>query len=411
MTRHNRYHRFFLSPDADTATLGGGIADVIPAAGTGPSVTEINLDSTPAIENSPAVKALEQIKDRTKSPEELGMRSAAEDSELMELTKPRARGADGKFLPKDEPGAPAAQPAKPQAPKPVAKAPTPAKPAQVKPAPAAVPPVVPAKAKEPADNPTAALEARLKELEAKLAKAEQPAPKAPEPTEPPKTAEEQAAAQKERENAFLTSARNNYLLPEANLDKILMGGAEGAQELANLIATGEMKSRQFAADQMQKMYDDLRAELAGLDPIRQSHSQVQELIAETTFLGANKDIAEHPQGLEIFRRLSNQMKEGYEDTKAKVAAGTATKSEQGWLLQYEDLTPEVLRDTIAGHTRTEMAKAPVAAAPVVAVAPPKPAAPKIVERPLGGDRPGAIGTPRTESHEASLARQIAERHQ
>lgn len=394
----------FFAPEGDApSTLGnpGGIeVPVIPASI--PSVTEVILGDNPAVENSPAVRAVP--KETTKGPGDFGMESPDESAERAGL-KERARGEDGKFIKKDGTTQPTTPVAKPPA-KPVAKAPAaPAKPAVAKAVIAPTPPAEPAKVKIGNEEKTPAeWEAHFKALEAK---ANPPAiSKTPEPE--PDTPEQVAAAQKQRETDFITKTAEKYLMPELEYDQLLAGGPAGIQKFATLLATAEMRGRQFSADKLTELADHFEARLAELSPIRESHARIQTLMEETQFLNSNEDIKTHPQGLDTFRKISGEMNAGYEAIKAKIDAGTATKSEQGWALQFEDLSPDKLKEAFAEHTRIELAKLPAPAAavtpPVAAPASSKPAAP--VEKPLSSVRPGGTGTPRSETPEQRLVREV-----
>lgn len=396
-------HRFpiFFAPEGDVSTLGapGGIeVPVIPAHV--PSVTQVTIGVDPAIENSPAVQAVP--KETTKGPGDFGMESPEESAERAGL-KERARGEDGKFIKKDGTTQPTSPTAKPPV-KPVAKATAaPAKPAVAKAVIAPTPTDEPAKVKiGNEEKTTAEWEAHFKALEAKA----NPPAISKEPAPEPETPEQVAAAQKQRETDFVTKTAEKYLMPELEFDELLAGGAKGIQKMATMLATAEMRGRQFSADKLTELADHFEARLAELSPIRESHARIQTLMEETQFLNANEDIKTHPQGLDTFRKISGEMKAGYEAIKAKIDAGTATKSEQGWALQFEDLSPEKLKEAFAEHTRIELAKlpAPTSATTQPAPATAKPAVP--VEKPLSSVRPGGVGTPRSETPEQRLVREV-----
>lgn len=395
---------FFLAPEGDVSTLGnpGGIeVPVVPASI--PSVTEVILGENPAVENSPAVKAVETAKERTKGPQDFGMESPDESSERAGL-KERARGEDGKFIKKDGTTAPAAKaPAKP-----AAKAPAPQpKPAAPKP----VAPTPPAKVKIGNEEKTPEeWEAHFKALEEKANKpAEPPAlPKAPTPEAPKKTEQELAAEAQQKEADFITKASQSYLLSEPELDEILQGGQNAPAKLATLLARAEMKGRQFAASAIDQAMQEFENRFGELEGVRDNYQRVQEVMKETSFLNAHEDIKTHPEGLKTFREVSKQMRDGYAAIQAKIEAGTATKSERGWALQYEDTKPEDLDQAIATYTREALAKlSPPVATPPATPPVAKPAAPAVpTEKPLSATRPGGAGTPRTETPEQRLAREV-----
>lgn len=397
---------FFFAPEGDVSTLGspGGIeVPVVPASI--PSVTEVILGSNPAVENSPAVQAAEA--GRTKGPQDFGMETPDESSERAGL-KERARGADGKFVAKD----PVAQPTTPAAKapaKPVAKAPAPpAKPAVAKP----VAPAPPAKVKIGNEEKTPEeWEAHFKALEEKASKPpETPAiAKAPTPDAPEKTEQELAAEAQQKEQDFLTRAAQGYLLPEAELDEIIAGGPQAPAKLATLLARAEMKGRQFAASAIDRAMEEFETRFGELEGVRDNYQRVQEVMKETSFLNANEDIKTHPEGLKTYREVSKQMHDAYASIQAKIEAGTASKTERGWALQYEDTKPEDLDKAIATYTREALAKlAPPAPPTTPAATPPaKPAVPEVpAEKPLSATRPGGAGTPRTETSEQRLAREV-----
>jgi hypothetical protein len=398
MKRH-----LFLAPDADTSTVGGDLAiPVIPPSAPPPSVTDVILGDNPPVETSSAVKAIEKpAAPKTKGPEDFGMESPDQSAERAGLKEGRERGPDGKFLKKGESSA-TPQPkavVKPAATKPA----TPAKPVVA----AAPSPAPVAKVKIGDQEKTA--EEWAKELADLKTKAETatPAPKEPVVIAPVETDEQKAAAQKaqkEREDKFIETISAQYELDPANggeYDQLLAGGPVGAKKFATMLARAEMKGRQFAADQVNKLADDFNA---ALGPILNQHETVQTLMADNAFLTAHPDIKSNPKGLETYQNVKKQMTDGYEAIQAKIKAGTASKSEQGWALQYEDMSKEQLQNDIAEHTLAILAKQP---APTPAVV--KPTSPPkltVVERPLGGDRPGAAAAPQTESAERRLAREV-----
>lgn len=409
--------RLFLAPDGDASTLGGGIADVIPpASNTIPSVTEVILGDQPAIEASSAVAAArEPQKDlKTLGPQDLGMESAEESSERAGLTKKRDRDTTtGKFIKakgEEEPGAPTPQ-------KPVAKAPaTPAKPTApaqpAKPVAAKPAPQVPAKVKIGAEEKTSEEWAKeFAELRAQAAKPPEPKAEAA-PVETPEQLAAAAEATKQREEKFITEKMKDYLLDHADggaYDQLLAGGEKGAQAMARLLTTVLMHSRQFTAakvSELQSHYDETTG------PLISDRQTIQQLMAENAFLATQPEIKDNPKGLETFRAISKQMDDGYKAIQDKITAGTATKSEQGWALQYEDMTPEALKADIALLTKAKLAEQPAATTAIPAKPQvPKPAPElKVVERPLSADRPGAASPSRGETKEQQLARELNQKY-
>lgn len=387
-----------MAPDADASTMNAGTVtvDVIPSAGTGPAITDVTIGDQPAVESSSAVKAVEAPKDRvTKGPTDFGMESPEDSAERAGISN-RARGADGKFLPKEpKSSSPASKPAAPA--KPAAK-------------PSVVPsPAMEAKVKIGGEERTAAeWEAHFKDL---AAKATPTNPEVKQPEAPNKTEAETQAEQSERENKFLENKFKEYMLnTEAgkDYDQMLAGGETGAMAFAKMLAKVEMRSRQFAADQISKMaehYESQTRPLLDRDAVLQTHLQ------DAAFLGAHEDIKSHPQGLSTYQQIKTDMRNGHEAIQAKLAAGTATKAEQGWALLYEDKAPEDLQTDIAEHTRAALAKlpspnavAPQVKAPVVPAELAKPKMP--VERPLSADRPGAAAAPRGQTAEQRLASEV-----
>lgn len=407
----------FFAPDTDTvgtppptqvADVGTSEISVPVVQAPERRVQEVTLPGQ-ELEQAPILKDLPKETRKIRGPQDFGMESAEESSERMELTPKRERGPDGKFIPKgpkQPESSPNSQPPKPKAPTPVVvKAPVtqPAKPAESAPV---------AKVKIGNEEKTAEeWAAHFKELQEK---AGAPAPpngwKAPEPAA--KTAEEtaaEAAAQKERETKFVTERAKEYTMPAAELDEILVGGEAGAAKLGTLLARAEMRGRQHAADQVNKLaehYDNLLA------PILTQNQTVQGLMQETAFLGAHPDIKSHPEGAKTFREMKSTMESGRQVIAEKIAAGTASRREQLWAEEYDETPQEKLLDDLAGHTRAKLATLPAPAAP----APPKPAAPKppapptVVEKPLGGDRPGGNAVVHNaETIDQQMARESAQR--
>lgn len=405
MNIRNRFYRLFLAPDADVATLGGGIAEVIPSAGVAPSVTDVILGDQPSIESSAPVRTQEKERQKLKGPESFGGETAEDAQERMGLAKDRKRGPDGKFA-KNEDNQGTSTPAKPVAkqpasqPKPIAKTPAPK--------PGAPVPTPETTAKLKIGDAERTAEEWAKELAELRAKAEQkPAETAlPKPPESAKTPEQEAAETQQREEAFLERASAGYQMTEADHDKILVGGPDGVKAHMKLMARGEMNSRKFAADQIQKMADHFEQRLSELAPIRESHEAVQRMLADTAFLNAHEDIKTHPQGLETYRAISKDFEDGYNAIQTKIAAGTASKSEQGWALQYEDMTPEARRESAAEHTRAKLAAlpaVPVAKPPGNVVQMNKPTVPS--ERPLSSVRPSGNTQVSSETREQQVVRE------
>lgn len=400
----------FFAPDTDTAApvdVGTGDISVPMVPPTPRQVQDVVLPGNENLENAPILKDLPKETRKMRGPADFGMPTAEESSEEMGLTPKRERGPDGKFVPKGT------QQSSPSTQQPKAKATIP--PAAQKPTPTAAP----VKAAEPAaatSAPTAKVKINgvekteaewaehFKALEAKAAAAKAPEPAVvKQPDAPAKTEEETAAEQKAREDAFLAKTAEGYAMTPEEYDIILAGGAQGVKAHANVMARQEMKLRQFAANEINKVTEHYDALLA---PILNQQTTVQGLMQEAAFLGAHPDIKSNPKGAETFREVKNAFENGYKEIKAKVDAGTATRSEQAWAMLYEDAPQEQRMNDIAEHTRAKLgpAPAPVAAAPPA----PKPPAPKptIIEKPLGGDRPGSPGSPRSETAEQRLVREV-----
>lgn len=411
----NRFHRFpiFFAPDTagtSPAPVDVGTGDIsVPMVATPErTVQEVTLPDT-GIENAPILKDLPKETRKVRGPADFGMPTPEESSEEIGLTPKRERGPDGKFLPKGtQQSSPSTQQPKAKATVPPAAAkPTPtAQPAKTAtPAPSTPAPV--AKVKIGGEEKTAAeWEAEIAALKAgKTA----PIPPAEKPTEvPAKTEAETAAEQKQREDAFLSKAAEGYVIPEAELDEILVGGAKGAAKLASLLAKSEMKGRQFAAAQVNeiaKHYDAL------LSPILTQNQTVHGLMQEAAFLGANPDIKSNPKGLETFREMKTMMESGRKAIADKINAGTATRREQLWAEEYDETPQDKLMEDLAAHTRAKLATiTPAPAATPPAAKPPTPQVkpnPANVEKPLGGDRPGgASSAPRGETAEQRLVREV-----
>lgn len=411
----NRFHRFpiFFAPDTATAApiadVGTGDISVPMVATPERTVQEVTLPDT-GIENAPILKDLPKETRKVRGPADFGMPTPEESSEEIGLTPKRERGPDGKFLPKQPQSSPSTQ-------QPKAKATVP--PAAAKPTPT----VQPAKAATPAPAPTPAPVAKVKiggeektaaEWEAEIAalkagKTAAPIPPAENPAE--KTAEQTAAdtaAQKERETKFVTERAKEYTMPAAELDEILVGGDAGAAKLGTLLARAEMRGRQHAADQVNKLaehYDNLLA------PILSQNQTVQGLMQETAFLGAHPDIKSNPKGLETFREMKTTMESGRRAIAEKIANNTATRREQLWAEEYDETPQDKLMEDLAAHTRAKLATiTPAPAATPPATKPPTPQVkpnPASGEKPLGGDRPGgASSAPRGETAEQRLVREV-----
>lgn len=399
----------FFAPDTDTAApavdVGTGDISVPMVPPTPREVKDVVLPGNENLENAPILKDLAKETRKVRGPSDFGMPTAEESSEEMGLTPKRERGPDGKFLPKGT------QQSSPSTQQPKAKATTP--PAAQKPTPTAAP----AKAPEPAATPAPAAKVKIngvekteaewaehfKALEAKANGAKAPEPVVKQPDAPAKTEEETAAEQKAREDAFLAKAAEGYAMTPEEYDIILAGGAQGVKAHANVMARQEMKLRQFAASEINKVTEHYDALLA---PILNQQTTVQTLMQEAAFLSAHPDIKSNPKGLETFREVKNAFETGHKEIKAKVDAGTASRSEQAWAMLYEDASQEQRMNDIAEHTRAKLG--PIAAPAAAATTPPKPPAPKptIIEKPLGGDRPGSPGSPRSETAEQRLVREV-----
>lgn len=401
----------FFAPDTDTAApavdVGTGDISVPMVPPTPREVKDVVLPGNENLENAPILKDLAKETRKVRGPSDFGMPTAEESSEEMGLTPKRERGPDGKFVPKGT------QQSSPSTQQPKAKATIP--PAAQK----STPTAAPVKAAEPAAaTPAPAAKVKIngmekteaewaehfKALEAKANGAKTPEPAVVKQLDAPaKTEEETAAEQKAREDAFLAKTAEGYAMTPEEYDIILAGGAQGVKAHANVMARQEMKLRQFAANEINKVTEHYDALLA---PILNQQTTVQGLMQEAAFLGAHPDIKSNPKGAETFREVKNAFENYYREIQAKVAAGTATRSEQALGMLYEDTPLEQRMNDIAEHTRAKLG--PVAAPAAAAPPAPKPPAPKptIIEKPLGGDRPGSPGSPRSETAEQRLVREV-----
>lgn len=417
----NQFHRFpiFFAPDGDAASAPTQVADVgtpeisvpvIPA--TPRNVQEVTLPGNEALENAPILKDLPKETRKVRGPQDFGMPTAEESAEEMGLIPKRERDpATGKFVPKAPQSSPSTQQPKAKATvPPAAQKPTPtAQPVKTA-TPATQAPVAPAKVKIGGEEKTAAeWEAEIAALKAGKTAPIPPAEKPP--VAPAKTAEETAAetaAQKERETKFLTERAKDYVTTPEDLDILLAGGPKAVEWHAMDRAKLEMRTRQFAADQVNKLaehYDNLLA------PILNQNQTVQSLMQETAFLGAHPDIKSNPKGLETFREMKATMESGRKAIADKITAGTATRREQLWAEEYDEATPESLMNDLAAHTRAKLATlTPAPATTPPAAKPPTPQVkpnPANVEKPLGGDRPGGNGSaPRGETAEQRIVREV-----
>lgn len=410
----NRFHRFpiFFAPDTATAApiadVGTGDISVPMVATPERTVQEVTLPDT-GIENAPILKDLPKETRKVRGPADFGMPTPEESSEEMGLTPKRERGPDGKFLPKQPQSSPSTQ-------QPKAKATTP--PAAAKPTPTAQP----AKLATPAPAAAAAPVAKVKiggeektaaEWEAEIAalKAGKTAPIPPAEKPVEKAADQTAAetaAQKERETKFVTERAKEYTMPAAELDEILVGGDAGAAKLGTLLARAEMRGRQFAIDQQNKLADHI---IGLVSPLLDQSQTVHGLMQEAAFLGANLDIKSNPKGLETFREMKTTMESGRKAIADKINAGTATRREQLWAEEYDETPPDKLMEDLAAHTRAKLAT--LTPAPVSTPAPAKPVPQQVkpnpanVEKPLGGDRPGGgASTPNAETAEQRIRREV-----
>lgn len=404
----------YLAPDIDP---GGLNVPVIPAAA--PKVTEVQLPSQPAIENSPAVKAVKPA-GGVKGPQDFGEESADDSRTRMGLAKDSPRGPDGRFLPKgqkeaakpapkagEKPAEPAQPPGPPKA-TPVAQKPAAAKPAPTQAQPAAQPQAPVTKVKIGGEEKTAEeWEKSFKDLQAKAKSASDEALKAlaPEPKESPKpapTPEEAAAAQKARETKFLADTTPSYAIAPEEWDRML-ADPNGGQMFAQHLAKAEMRGRQFTAHQLEAAYKEIDGIREEFKPLLESHGQVARIMEEHAVLAANPELKDNPKGAETFRKISAEMRDGRAAIEKKIASGTASGTERGWALQYDDMTQDQRNEAAAEHAKTELAKIHVEQAkpthpPQLKVMPP-------AERPLSADRPGGQSVSRTETSEQRIARE------
>lgn len=410
------YRKFtlYFAPDTGVSAPSApavdvGTADIsVPMVSTPPRTTQdVVLPGNENLENAPILKDLPKETRKVRGPQDFGMQSPEESSELMGLTPKRERGPDGKFVPKTPQSSPSTQPARPKATTPpAAKTPTPtAQPAKTATQPAAPTPAPAGKIKIGDEEKTQ--EEWAKELATLKAGKAQDLPPAAKVETPAKTEAEtaaEAAAQQQRETKFVTERAKEYTMPAAELDEILVGGDAGAAKLGTLLARAEMRGRQFSIDQQNKLADHI---IGLVSPLLDQNQTVQSLMQETAFLGAHPDIKSNPQGAATFREMKATMEIGYQTIQAKVAAGTASRSEQAWAMLYEDMTPEQRMQSIAEHTRAKLGPASPVTAKPAAPAPAKPAAPVVTERPLGGDRPGGGGSaPKGETAEQRMVREV-----
>lgn len=402
-----------MDPENVAAGTNITVPDVTPA-NTGPTVTEVVLEPHPA-----AVKAADRMGLPTHgvmSPKDIGMGSPEEQmAEAERGMKPdRERNADGTYKPKEEKTAkePVAAAAPPKVIKPVvAKAPEAAKPAEA--------PVV-AKVKIGDVEKTA--EEWQQEFDALKVRAEQfkaPEPKPVEQANPEQQAEEDKRFREQR-LGFIKSTAAQFKLADFGLEKageMLDGYFAGtnpeglAQFIGHLVAASDARSRETLFEKLNPVLDQFDQRL---NPLFQHQRAIEQYRAENSFLTANPDIAQHPQGPAEFRALREEFHSTYDRIQRKIVEGTASKTEQGWALQYEDTKPEAFNNNIATQVRMKLAAAlPIQAAPVIAATPipaapvAKPDAPKPFQ---GGDRPGGVGAaPKVESEQAKFLRGLDQR--
>lgn len=409
----NKYLKLYFAPASES--LAGGAVPVVPPAST-PTITDVNLTAGGAKGTS----ANEALGVKEAKPD-TGVRNPSDifgddqsNENVQEIIK--NWGKDGR--PRDDQGRyidegkgtsrkakaaakPAQKPAQTQqpasqTPKPVAQQPKPAAPQKIK----------------IGDQEKTSEEwaAHFKDLETKAAPKTEPKGEVTQPATNDQTNAEDA----QREEAFITRVsaelKPQFKISESDYDIILAGGEEGAEKFAEMMAKaaalGEMRARQFSAWQAEQMEGKL-------SPLSSHFQTVERTMQETQFLGDNPEIKAHAEGLETYRTLRTQIESSISDIESKIAAGTATKQEQGWHLLYADDWKQNMNRELATQVKEKLG---------LNEAPPPPptptgtqqrqhgspvAAPAIKERPLNSDRPGAQAPVKSSTNEQSLARNFA----
>lgn len=400
-------HRIYHAEDDGSQISGGGQIPDIPiiTQESNTTVVDVPISVNPAVEHA-ASRAISPAKDlglampKLKGPKELGI-SDDDPKDLMRSIDNRLkggakaatpRGPDGKFLPKDSTPAPKTEVVQPQAaPKatPVAKAPP------VKPA--AAPQKIKIGDEEKTPEEWAQTLAELKGAKPEQAK--------PEQTEQPESKATDAPADDDdaKEQQFLEAFAESMGYTQDEIDDVLATG--DPKKFSALIGRAMLDIRKSFADQINRQFEQIDAQLNGMAPLTDLQKQIEAARNEATFLNSNPDIAQHEQGKEEMQKVRAEYRTSYDTVKAKVANGTASQGEKGWLMLYESLTPDQQNEQVAQHVRSRLGiqkGATLTPAPAAK----KPTAP--ASKPFGGDRPGGAGAgTKTLTRSEQIAQELA----
>lgn len=373
MNKFNRYSRIFFAADGDSG--GAAVIETISAPGVDVPVIE------PA-QGTPDIQDVDIPESGIKGPEELW---GEKPDDLIDKAdtdmgkKPRERGPDGKFLPKDgKPpvATPKPKAVKPEAPKPIAE-PEPTAPAKLK-------------LGDEEKTPDEWL-AEMKKLREQAAK---PADPKPEPVEDKaKTEQERKEYQTRREEFISRKAKSYaeaYVPDQQRLDIVLSGGPGAAkawgEEISQTVARAIADTREEMSDAFNRVLKERDAEL---QPIFDQHRSVQQFTEENGILASNAVLKAHPEGLATYRRIKDEYQQAYEGIQQKVNAGhPVSDQEKAWALLYGSQKPEDIRATIVERAAAEVGKIPLNTngngAPKAAEVKP----PLRVVKPFSSDRPG-----------------------
>ena len=304
--------------------------------------------------------------------------------EVHPKTPPLQRGEDGKFLPRES--APKA-PAKPKSSAPTVTAPTPPTP----PAAPAAPPTPPA----PAKLKVGAKEYSAEELEALIAKANQPAPAPPQaplqpppPAPKPPTAEEIAAA----ETKYLADLNKAVGVPEISeqlMDTIFTGGKEGAAALSAVVRDAAARAILETRKSIYKELDPiLTAHQAALRPLVDQSQQLDRITIEQEFVHSHPEFT--GESLNLARQVAETLATQYPDQ-------VNAMSRQQFVTEVARQTDRLLngqaRQLVPGFTGTWKDLAKFQAATAVPTAPTAPVAPVVPVpkvKPPAGNSPGSV---------------------
>lgn len=385
----------FYAPEGSTTGVieaPGVSVPEIAAAGSGPSIETVQIQSG-GIEKIVPDDAPEF---GVKGPKEILGEDPEEtlDKADQAMGKPaRERGPDGKFLPKSgkqTEAKPNKNDVNPVVSKPVAK--------PVQPVAA-----VPAKVKIGDDEKTP--EEWQQEL-ASLREKATAAAKPPEPKPDPKAREAEASKTAEqlkvdRQKFIETEVSKQDEFDEKMHDTILSGGPEGLKAHRTLLAKTEAKLREWAADSINSVIDDLKGQLK---PILDREKTIGQYSEENGVLNDNPDLKAHPKGLETYRVAKEQYESYFDTVQAK--GEQATPQEKAWAAQYGALSPADRKQAIIANAKAEVAKIPLKTngngAPVKV-------APRVTT-PQRNDRPGGgVAVQRMETADAKALREMEAR--